>query len=224
MTHIAQVSRCKAAACFCSYFHISCHGNRVFTSLVSFLVLTFFCLFVPSLPIVNLISVICSQFSFLLVYFEFLHAFFLFLSLLLLALPPAFQSLPKANTWQNYLVGHSQVQTARGAKCLMPLPPKRRLKRIPKRSPKKGKIPNPRRIQSQKGKQKHTVHRSVLWRAPGSSVTEHTGQAVSLRHWDTCHSTGVWVTRSPGSWMVFGHPRPIGGQGHEFFGDCWHSM
>lgn len=99
-----------------------------------------------------LISVVSFQFSFLLVYFEFFHAFFLFLSLLLLALPPAFQSLPKANSWQNYLVGPSQAQKARGAKCLMPLPLKRRQKRIPKRSPKKGKIPNPSRIRSRKGK------------------------------------------------------------------------
>lgn len=160
MTHIAQVSHCKAAACFCSYCHTSCHGNRVFASLVSFLVLTFFCLFVPSLPIVLWFQLF--QFSFLLVSFEFFHVFFLFLSLLLLALPPVFQSLPQANTWQNYLVGHSQVQTARGAKCLMPLLLKRRQKRIPKRSPKKGKIPNPSRIQSRKGKRKQAVHRSVL--------------------------------------------------------------
>jgi len=208
MTHIAQVSRCKAAACFCSYFHTSCHGNQVFASLVSFLVLTFFCPFVPSLPIVNLISVVCFQFSFLLFYFEFFHAFFLFLSLLLLALPPAFQSLPKASTWQNYLVGHSQVQKARGAKRLMPLPLKWRQKGIPKRSPKKGKIPNPSQIQSQKGKRKRRVHRSPLWRAPGSSVTEHTGQFMSPQHGETRCGTSTWVARSPGDGWHWGTQVP----------------
>lgn len=110
-----------------------------------------------------LISVVSFQFNFLLVYVEFFHAFFLFLSLLLLALHPhTFQSLPKASSWQNYLVGHSQVQKARGEKCLMPLPLKQRQKRIPKRSPKNGKIPKPSRIQSRKGKRKRAVHSNVL--------------------------------------------------------------
>lgn len=112
-----------------------------------------------------MISVVSFQLNFLLFYFDVFHAFFSFLSLLLPALPPAFQSLPQANSWQNYLVGHSQVQTVRGAK---PLPLKRRQKRIPKRSPKKRRSPKPSRIQSRKGKRKCAVHRSVLQRAPRS--------------------------------------------------------
>lgn len=115
-----------------------------------------------------MISVVSFLPNFLLFYFEVFHAFFLFLSLLLPALPPAFQSLPQANSWQNYLVGHSQVQTVRGAK---PLPLKRRQKRIPKRSPKKRRSPKRSRIQSRKGKRKCAVHRSVLQRAPQSLST-----------------------------------------------------
>lgn len=95
MTRIAQVSRCKAAACFCSYFHTSCHGNRVFASLVSFLVLTFFCSFVPSLPIVTWFQL----FPFSLVSFWFILSFFMlsscFFHFCCWPCPPRFNHSPK---------------------------------------------------------------------------------------------------------------------------------
>lgn len=160
-----------------------------------------------------MISVVSFQLKFLLFYFEVFHAFFLFLSLLLPALPPAFQSLPQANSWQNYLVGHSQVQTVRGEK---PLPLKRRQKRTPKRSPKKRKSPKPSRIQSRKGKRKCAAHRSVL--TEGASVAEHTGQLHP--HGSGRPDSSIGVICSPGSWIVFGHPSPVRDQRLRFLGVC----
>lgn len=115
--------------------------------------MSFFLLFFPSLPIVlwfHLFAFSLISFSFAL-WFLF-HVFFCFFHSCCWPPPCTSQSLPKAITWQSCLAGHSQAQTARGAKCLSPPLLKWRQKRIPKRSPKKGKIPNPSRIQSQKGK------------------------------------------------------------------------
>lgn len=146
----------------------------------------------------SLISVVCLWFIFLLSCFVlFISCFFLFLPRLLLASPRLSQSLPKATTWQSCLAGHSQAQTARGAKCLMPLPLKWRQKRIPKRSPKKGKIPNPSRIQSRKGKRSAqcTAVRCSWRRAPRSPST--------LGRLRGCSSRGqpllgcLWVPLSP---------------------------
>lgn len=73
---------------------------------------------------------------------------------------PCDHPLSKVNKCMRTLVGCHQTQTLKGAK----LPPhlNQRLKKIPKRNPKKEKIPKPRQIQSLKGKM-FCVYWLVFW-------------------------------------------------------------